>query len=362
MQPDVQQMTRHQMKFTGTGSEYFKIWIVNILLSMVTFYIYSAWAKVRTKRYFHGNTILDGSAFEYHAKPLQILLGRVIAMVLMIAFLIFSNTSLMASVISGGLVALAVPWVLWNFLNSVIYSAFSVSSDEKIIAVAVLIIVSAYVMAIPWWHRRVLEYFANHYVYGQSKFNCTLDNKIFYKFYVLAIALGVLLYGLAAALLFSDEILLYGAGMFEGASASDADASEDRSFLSSAIVGIGVWLQVIGVGLIFMVSTILKGYLLVRTREAVYRNAVLDNRVRLESTVALRDYVGVSITNYLMIFFSFGIAIPWARVHMAKFMIENTNIYSSEPLDHFVNAELEKANALGDELGEAFDIDAGLAI
>lgn len=36
--------------FHGSAGEYFRIWIVNVLLSIVTLGIYSAWAKVRTRR------------------------------------------------------------------------------------------------------------------------------------------------------------------------------------------------------------------------------------------------------------------------------------------------------------------------
>ncbi|MBW1865812.1 MAG: DUF898 family protein [Deltaproteobacteria bacterium] len=35
-------------EFSGSGSEYFKIWLVNIILSVITIGIYSAWAKVRS--------------------------------------------------------------------------------------------------------------------------------------------------------------------------------------------------------------------------------------------------------------------------------------------------------------------------
>src|SRR5258707_6333866 len=45
------------LRFTGRAGEYFRIWIVNICLSIVTLGIYSAWAKVRRKRYFYGNTL-----------------------------------------------------------------------------------------------------------------------------------------------------------------------------------------------------------------------------------------------------------------------------------------------------------------
>ena len=58
------------LRFTGTGKEFFGIWIINVVLSICTLGIYSAWAKVRTKRYFYGNTILAGSSFEYVANPM----------------------------------------------------------------------------------------------------------------------------------------------------------------------------------------------------------------------------------------------------------------------------------------------------
>src|SRR6266513_5631580 len=66
------------LRFTGQAGEYFRIWIVNICLSIVTLGIYSAWAKVRRKRYFYGNTLLGDSAFEYLADPKAILKGRIV--------------------------------------------------------------------------------------------------------------------------------------------------------------------------------------------------------------------------------------------------------------------------------------------
>jgi uncharacterized membrane protein YjgN (DUF898 family) len=38
------------LEFTGCAGEYFRIWIVNVCLSVLTLGIYSAWAKVRRKR------------------------------------------------------------------------------------------------------------------------------------------------------------------------------------------------------------------------------------------------------------------------------------------------------------------------
>ena len=64
---------------------------MNILLTILTLGIYSAWAKVRRNRYFYGNTRLLGSGFDYHAKPMQILIGRIIAFAILVAFNIVSQ-------------------------------------------------------------------------------------------------------------------------------------------------------------------------------------------------------------------------------------------------------------------------------
>src|SRR5688500_4641132 len=76
---------RHGIEFTGRAGEFFGIWFVNLVLSVLTLGIYSAWAKVRTERYFYGNTRLGGAPFEYLAQPIAILKGRLIAYVVAIA-------------------------------------------------------------------------------------------------------------------------------------------------------------------------------------------------------------------------------------------------------------------------------------
>src|SRR5271156_3765855 len=68
--------------FTGTGGEYFGIWIVNLLLTIVTLGIYSAWAKVRRLQYFYRHTELAGSSFDFHGRPVRILIGRIVALVM----------------------------------------------------------------------------------------------------------------------------------------------------------------------------------------------------------------------------------------------------------------------------------------
>src|SRR5260370_8359218 len=69
---------RHPVEFTADAGEYFRIWIVNLALAIVTLGIYSAWAKVRKRRYFYGHTRVDGDTFDYRPNPIAILKRRLI--------------------------------------------------------------------------------------------------------------------------------------------------------------------------------------------------------------------------------------------------------------------------------------------
>ena len=90
-------------QFEGSAGEYFGIWLVNLLLSVITLGIYSAWAKVRRLRFFLGYTTIGGHRFEYHANPMAILKGRLVA----VGVLIILNVISWLAPILGGLTTLA---------------------------------------------------------------------------------------------------------------------------------------------------------------------------------------------------------------------------------------------------------------
>ena len=110
-------MSREHFTFTGTAREYFGIWIVNVLLTIITLGVYSAWAKVRRQRYFYGNTWLAGANFDYHARPVRILIGRMIVLAVLVAY----NLALQFQPILGGLIAVALifaaPWFIMRGLR-----------------------------------------------------------------------------------------------------------------------------------------------------------------------------------------------------------------------------------------------------
>ncbi|MGO4835936.1 YjgN family protein, partial [Rhizobiaceae sp. 2RAB30] len=108
---------REQFVFSGSTREYFGIWIVNVLLTIVTLGIYSAWAKVRRQRYFYGNTRLAGGTFDYHARPGQILIGRIVVVVMLLLYNGLATFAPLASLAVGVLFLFAVPWFIMRGLR-----------------------------------------------------------------------------------------------------------------------------------------------------------------------------------------------------------------------------------------------------
>jgi uncharacterized membrane protein YjgN (DUF898 family) len=56
-------LTTYRFDFIGRTGEYFRIWVVSLFLSVVTLGIYSAWGKVRKKRYLYSHTELDPTSW-----------------------------------------------------------------------------------------------------------------------------------------------------------------------------------------------------------------------------------------------------------------------------------------------------------
>lgn len=46
----LQSIEAHPLEFTGSGGEYFRVWIVNVLLGILTLGFYTPWARRRTDR------------------------------------------------------------------------------------------------------------------------------------------------------------------------------------------------------------------------------------------------------------------------------------------------------------------------
>lgn len=81
----------YQLNFTGKGSEYFTLMIVNWLLTFITLGIYYPWARAKTIKYFYGHTTLNAEHFSFLGTGKEMFKGFVklfIFFILLIAVLV----------------------------------------------------------------------------------------------------------------------------------------------------------------------------------------------------------------------------------------------------------------------------------
>ena len=104
----------HPIQFTGDGGEYFRVWIVNVLLGIVTLGLYTPWARRRTVKYFYSHTEVADGPLEFTAKTRSMVVGFLLLAVIYIAINVASETGqhLVVGLAMLAGVALA-PW-LWG--------------------------------------------------------------------------------------------------------------------------------------------------------------------------------------------------------------------------------------------------------
>jgi uncharacterized membrane protein YjgN (DUF898 family) len=342
----------HPFVFNGNAQEYFRIWIVNIFLSIITLGIYSAWAKVRKLRYLYGNTTLDGAAFEYTADPLKILKGRIIAVV---ALAIFSSSQTIP-VLYGillVLIFLAVPWLviksrMFNLANTRHRNVrFNFHSTyAKAAFVFILGPIVAYVtlgLGYPWYVARKSKFIVDNSRFGTSPMNLNTQAGQFYTIFFM-----LLITTIAALFVFG---VVFGIGAMV-ISAVTNNSATDVKWL--AILPI-IILSFVYIG--YFIGA--RSYLQAAVGNLIWNNASLGQH-RFQSTLKISSLLWINLVNTLAIVFSFGLMIPWATIRSLRYRIENISLVAHGSLDDIAAAESQKLGAMGEEISDFFDVDIGL--
>ena len=392
------------LNFNGTGLEYFKIWIVNILLVIVTLGLYYPWAKVRNNRYFYANSTLEDRNFDYYATGKQLFFGYLIAMALFLLYVVIQQVSPAGSGIVFLLFIIALPWIVWrslkfnmritsfsnvrfsfegqlggayfNFLLLpfifivLLYSipillTFGLAKAAGSIATqTILVVVSLLLAGLAVYMLGVLKkkntsYFLNSTRYGQGQFSTELEATKFMKISFKTIGL-FLVAVLACLIIVSAFTMTSGtssplaglAGKF-----GDPEVMQEIFGNPSVLFAIGS----IYIGLL-LISVLVFSYSFARQRSYIYANSKLDNKISFASTLKARSMAWVSFTNLLAVIFSLGLAIPWAKVRVARLLLENTLVDTSVGFEEYVTQQQAEQSSLGEQIGDAFDVDMGISI
>lgn len=353
------EMRRHPFEFHGTAREYFGIWIVNVLLTIVTLGIYSAWAKVRRQRYFHGNTRLAGSSFDYHARPVQILAGRVIVLAILIVYNL--SAYFLPQIVSGiiGVAFLfAIPWFVARGLRfrARVTSYRNVRFDFTGGYGGAFL---AYLLGgmLTWGTLGLLAPIGSQWMW-----NYTLGNLRYGDRPVACEPRLEKLYGqlvMPAMVFLGGLVLIVGLGAiaFVAAIGSELDL---ESYLPSDFAVIGIIAAVYAVLLPFFLLYILVGLLYsAGTRNVALNETVIDGRHILASAIGRWRFAWIAISNFFATILTLGLLRPWAAVRMARYLAGATTLYSAGSLDDYLSAVKSPEGVVGSEFMDIEGFDFG---
>ncbi|WP_158628898.1 YjgN family protein [Dyella choica] len=366
-------------EFHGNARDYFRIWIVNVALSIITLGLYSAWASVRTRRYMYANTALGGSRFEYLAEPIPILRGRLLAAAIVALLALAPHVSMRLLAACIGVMGLLMPWFIvkgmlfrarysaWRGVNFrfdddyvgaykwylVIYAVMAVlalvamklliTNGHQIVA-ALLIMIGVSVfqfMIYPWVRGKQQQWMAEQHYFGGKAFRFRFDPKVYRRIYRRVLGIYILSAIPAAILVFEIQRTL---GWTPAELHQHPLTVKALSYLYAGPINLAIW-----------------AYIRVRMTNALYNHTSIGP-YQLESSLSYGEMLRIYFTNAAAIICTLGLATPWAVIRVARYRAEHLRLEGSGSLDEFVQTSSRRArvSALGSEVDSLLGFDIGL--
>ena len=382
----------HRVEFTGSGSEYFRVWIVNILLTVVTLGLYTPFARRRTARYFYSHTVVAGSPLEFTATGGRMLLGFLLLVGLYIAFNVAAESDqqvVTALMLVGGAVLAPYFWasamrfrmtstrwrgVRLQFTASwpQVYRAAWPMLVMALVWVAVSATMSALVphdrtakvapsfgqmatvfgvlgggMVVSLIAAVVLDYQAKclvvlHGRVGGQPGRWKPELSDFFRIWLAAAGLF-----LACVLVVS---VVAGVVVFFAASALRGSGAPGLVALI-ALVPLAVILLTVAA------STPARAYRQARVSRLVWNNIGVSRIARFKSRLRVRSYVYLRLCNILLTILTLGFYRPFALVREYRMRADSVSLHVKGGLDQLAGQLAREEQALGDAVAGAIGLD-----
>ncbi len=353
------QVQTYPVTFTGDAREYFRIWIVNAALSVVTLGGYTPWARIRTRQYFYGHTWVDGHNFDYVANPWALLRGYLIVAAFMLVYLIatrfpFKNSEYVVAAIAV-LFVLVYPWLVRQSMRFLarttvhrgISFRFLGSLGAAYLSYGLANIVALFSggLGLPWALFMQRRFQVDGLAYGQARGHFRGDVGHFYLIALTAMGISI-----AAGVVFAALALgVFGlAGLFSWHPRARSDLS----------LGAMVGLVAAYLGLLLM-SGVVREYMRAAMMRSVLNNVELGGVVRLGASFSPWMLAWISVSNYAAQLVSLGLLTPWAAVRRTKYVLEQVQVRAIVSLDSFSADTAGQESALGEAASELLDINLG---
>lgn len=332
-------------EFRGNALDFFKIWFVNLVLTIITLGIYGAWAKVRNNQYIYGNTFLGNHSFEYTANPIKIFIGRLVVLgVYAVFFIAYTLTSFKIAGVIFILFMLLIPLLIrqalvfrakytrfhgLNFRYKAtvgdFYIFFILHGFLNIITISIIF---------PFTYNRFKKLLINNTYYGDSSLSFQGGaEKFFFVCYIKMLLLSLLfsvIIGITTAIVIPFLKITPFADVF---------------------LAIIIYFAVITFSLVF------QGSFDAWIGRVIYNDtSIKEYRMLNEWSAPKLSWIYMS--NFFVIVFSLGLLYPWTNIRTIKYKLENMG-FENLNLDVFTGQIEQNRSAIGEEAADFFDFDIG---
>lgn len=349
------------LSFTGSGAEYFRIWVVNLLLTVATLGIYSAWAKTRRLQYFYRNTHLAGASFDFLGNPKAILRGRVLAVALLTAYHYAFGFSRNTGLAIVGLLLLGLPFMMRSALRFRLSNTwyrglpFGFAGGIKqaylvyLPPIALFVVPSAllafgldpktiglfFLLYVLWplMHGAMKRYQHRHLMYGDQVADFPLSSGRLALPYLHAFLLSLATIVLAIAAMAA----LYGFTRKGGA--------------------VGLLPFMLGAGLFYLAILLTGPYVLVRMNNRAW-SATAFPGVGIDCRMRVRGYLKLQVVNVLLTVLTLGLFRPFAAVRTWRYRVEHLHVDAPEGFEQATrSAQRRPVAAAGDGVADFLGVD-----
>jgi len=333
----------YRLEFAGNTSEYFRIWIINVALTIASLGVYSAWAKVRSQRYLLRNTRLAGESFDYHADPMAILRGRLVMAVVVVGYVLavkfapdFEQPLLLG-------IALLWPWIHLQALRFAMRNTsyrnvrfdFAADTFDAYANALTAGAITAFSLgfAYPSGLHAIKKFRIDRTRLGDRPFRFTAESGPFY---------GVVYRGAGLGVLFWLVALACGVGAHLGLGVARTTAQ--------GVAAVCIYFGMFAVG-----TYTQAGFARVTAQGTEF------GEVRFGNALAAPRLLGLQVTNILAIIGTLGLAIPWATIRMRTYRAQCVTVYApASAFDELVTVPVAAGGAVADAAVDLGDIDLGL--
>ena len=386
---------RFPVQFHGTGGEYFRIWIVNLLLMILTLGLYYPWAKVRKLRYFYSHTEVAGHPLDFHGNPRQMLRGFLLMTALLFVYGVAGNVSELAGAIAGVILALVWPALLraslqfrlaqtswrglrFSFRGSLkdAYLVFIVpilmllvlgaisavalgalpkategrplrGGEMALIGAVITLLVVAMTATAPYLVWRLKSYQHSNYALGpwQTTFKASFGEvwRVFVKSSLVA-GLGLL-------------FVLALAGLMAWGASSGASQGSSLAGLIKGLMTAGLPVLILG---IVLLQTLYNAHLTASLQNLVWTRTG-NRQIRFKSELSHWRLAGVMFKNLVLTGLTLGLYWPFAAVALARTKLEAMSVHTRQhPDDLVVRVQKTYKDAAGDMAADLMGLDIGL--